>query len=80
MLQKLEVEVIQATSGAEALQLALEHEFFAAIVDVQMPEMDGYELVELLRGNESPKPCRSFSSAPSTPTNTTTAKATRPAR
>jgi CheY-like chemotaxis protein/putative methionine-R-sulfoxide reductase with GAF domain len=37
----------------EALALSLDHDFFAAIVDVQMPEMDGYELVELLRGNES---------------------------
>src|SRR5512136_1145884 len=53
VLQKLDVEIIQATSGAQALQLALEHDFFAAIVDVQMPEMDGYELVELLRGNEA---------------------------
>src|SRR5512136_2551870 len=53
VLQKLDVEIIQATSGAQALQLALEHEFFAAIVDVQMPDMDGYELVELLRGYEA---------------------------
>lgn len=51
-LQKLEVEIHQAGSGNEALGLALEHDFALAIVDVQMPEMDGYELVELLRGSE----------------------------
>jgi DNA-binding response OmpR family regulator len=51
-LQKLEVEIFQAKSGNEALGLSLEHEFCLAIVDVQMPEMDGYEFVELLRGNE----------------------------
>ena len=51
LLKHLEVEVIQATSGAEALSLTLEQDFCLAIVDVQMPEMDGYELVELLRGN-----------------------------
>ena len=51
VLSPLSVEVIQTTSGAEALQLTLLHEFCLAIVDVQMPEMDGYELVELLRGN-----------------------------
>lgn len=51
LLVKLEVEVIQATSGLDALTLTLEHSFCLAIVDVQMPEMDGYELVELLRGN-----------------------------
>lgn len=53
LLGSLAVEVIQTTSGAEALGLSLEHDFCLAIVDVQMPEMDGYELVELLRGNPS---------------------------
>jgi signal transduction histidine kinase len=53
LLGSLAVEVIQTTSGAEALGLSLEHDFCLAIVDVQMPEMDGYELVELLRGNSS---------------------------
>jgi DNA-binding response OmpR family regulator len=53
ILQKLDVEVHQATGGNEALGLTLEHDFCMAIVDVQMPEMDGYELVELLRSNET---------------------------
>jgi len=51
ILNKLEVEVVHATSGSEALGLTLEHDFCLAITDVQMPGMDGYELVELLRGN-----------------------------
>ncbi|MBN1875360.1 MAG: response regulator [Anaerolineae bacterium] len=51
ILRQLDIEIIQTTSGMEALALTLEHHFFVAIVDVQMPEMDGYELVELLRGN-----------------------------
>jgi signal transduction histidine kinase len=51
LLAGLAVEVLQATSGFEALHLTLEHEFCLAIVDVQMPELDGYELVELLRSN-----------------------------
>ncbi|HNT78955.1 MAG TPA: response regulator [Anaerolineae bacterium] len=53
VLQPLKVTVTQAESGARALELILEHEFCLAIVDVQMPEMDGYELVELLRSNLS---------------------------
>ena len=53
LLKKLDVQVIHATSGSEALGLTLEHDFFLAIIDVQMPEMSGYELVELLRGNPS---------------------------
>jgi len=51
ILNKLEVEVVHATSGSEALGLTLEHDFCLVITDVQMPGMDGYELVELLRGN-----------------------------
>jgi two-component system sensor histidine kinase/response regulator len=51
MLRALDVEVVQALSGAEALNLTLEHDFCVAIVDIQMPEMDGYQLVALLRSN-----------------------------
>ncbi len=51
LLGQLEVDLIQETSGSEALAQTLEQDFALAIVDVQMPEMDGYELVELLRGN-----------------------------
>jgi two-component system, sensor histidine kinase and response regulator len=52
LLQHLNVEVIQALSGIEALNLILAHDFCLAIVDIQMPEMDGYELVEFLRSNK----------------------------
>ncbi len=42
----------QASSGEEALSLLLEHEFALAIIDVQMPGMNGFELAELMRGTE----------------------------
>jgi len=51
LLARLDVEVIEADSGFAAMELALLHDFCLAIVDVQMPEMDGYELVEFLRSN-----------------------------
>jgi len=44
--------VFHAASGEQALQLLLEHEFALAILDVQMPGMDGFELAELMRGTE----------------------------
>lgn len=52
LLAELDVTVSQAISGFEALNLSLEHDFCVAIVDIQMPGMDGYEFVELLRSNE----------------------------
>jgi len=45
-------EIFEARSGEEALALLLEHEFALAILDVQMPGMDGFELAELMRGTE----------------------------
>lgn len=55
LLSKLETTIIQTTTGAKALNLMLEHDFALAIVDVQMPEMNGYELVELMHGNHTTK-------------------------
>lgn len=44
--------IYQAPSGEAALALMLEHEFALAILDVQMPGMNGFELAELMRGME----------------------------
>jgi signal transduction histidine kinase len=44
--------VHRAGSAEAALALLLEHEFALAIVDVQMPGMNGFELAELMRGTE----------------------------
>ena len=49
------VEIFKALSGHEALELLLLHDFALAIVDVQMPDMDGFELAELMRGNDRTK-------------------------
>ncbi|MDD2058007.1 hybrid sensor histidine kinase/response regulator [Pseudomonas sp. GD03860] len=48
-------EVHQAQSADQALSLLLEHEFALAILDVQMPGMNGFELAELMRGMEKTK-------------------------
>ena len=44
--------IFRAQSGEEALELLLEHDFALALVDVQMPGMNGYELAEYMRGTE----------------------------
>jgi signal transduction histidine kinase len=52
LLARDDVEVLTARSGAEALELLLVHDVALALLDVQMPDMDGFELAELMRGKE----------------------------
>lgn len=52
LIQGEDREVHQAQSAEAALSLLLEHEFALAILDVQMPGMNGFELAELMRGTE----------------------------
>jgi two-component system sensor histidine kinase/response regulator len=53
ILKVLDCEIFKAHSGNEALALTLRHDFALILLDVNMPEMDGFELAELLRGNEA---------------------------
>lgn len=50
ILSEMNVELLEAASGTEALELLLKHDVAVALIDVQMPEMDGFELAELMRG------------------------------
>ncbi|HEX3949328.1 MAG TPA: response regulator, partial [Steroidobacteraceae bacterium] len=52
LLVRDDVEVLKARSGSEALELLLVHDVALAFLDVQMPDMDGFELAELMRGSE----------------------------
>jgi signal transduction histidine kinase len=49
MLQGLGQKLIKAESGREALRWLLTHEFAVILLDVKMPEMDGFETAELIR-------------------------------
>ena len=44
-----------ALSGSEALKLLLKNKYGLIILDVQMPEMNGFELAELIKGNSKTK-------------------------
>src|ERR1017187_3912683 len=52
VLKDLDIELIEATSGNDALKATLVHDFALALLDIQMPEMDGYELAGILREEE----------------------------
>ena len=49
LLGSLDVEFIRAHSGNDALEKTLDHDFAIALVDVQMPGLDGFETVRLMR-------------------------------
>jgi two-component system, sensor histidine kinase and response regulator len=52
VLGDLEIELVEATNGNDALRATLHHDFALALLDIQMPEMDGYELAGILREEE----------------------------
>ncbi|WP_426662565.1 diguanylate cyclase domain-containing protein [Rhodanobacter aciditrophus] len=45
-------ELVEATSGNDALALCLEHAFALILLDVNMPDMDGFEVATLLGESE----------------------------
>ncbi len=49
LLEAPGVELVLARSGAEALRHLLDTDFAAIILDVMMPEMDGFETASLIR-------------------------------
>ena len=53
VLAEMACEVMSAASGTEALELLRQHEFALLLIDVQMPEMDGFELAAHVRSNST---------------------------
>src|SRR5690348_14706758 len=52
VLESLGQDVILAESGREALRHLLDHDFAVILLDVMMPEMDGFETAALVRQRE----------------------------
>ncbi|MDN3580302.1 hybrid sensor histidine kinase/response regulator [Mucilaginibacter flavus] len=55
LLKRDDIRIFSTTSPNEALKIAWETHIAIALVDVQMPEMDGFELVEMLKSNPRTK-------------------------
>lgn len=47
-----DVEVVSAESGNDALALLLDHDFALALLDVQMPIINGFEVAKLMRSSD----------------------------
>ena len=52
ILEPLNQELMLAESGKEALRICLDHNIAAILLDVRMPEMDGFETAELIRSRK----------------------------
>jgi two-component sensor histidine kinase len=52
LLRRENLVLLKARSGDEALELLLQNDMALALIDVQMPGLNGFELAELMRGNE----------------------------
>lgn len=51
LLEEMNCNIIKATSGNESLSLMLDYEFALVLLDVQMPDMDGFEVAEFMKMN-----------------------------
>jgi diguanylate cyclase (GGDEF)-like protein/PAS domain S-box-containing protein len=51
ILKGVNAELHEASNGFDALSLSLEEDYALILLDVQMPEIDGFEVCEQLRGD-----------------------------
>src|ERR1051325_10419864 len=49
ILSDLGENLIKANSGREALECLLKHDVAVVLMDVSMPELDGFELADIIR-------------------------------
>ncbi|MFA6290842.1 MAG: ATP-binding protein, partial [Victivallales bacterium] len=53
LLSELDVCIHTAKSGNKALSMLLDNQYALVLLDVQMPEMDGFEIAELMRSRRN---------------------------
>ena len=47
----MELEIVEASSGFEALKILPHHQFDAVVTDINMPDINGLELVSFLKNH-----------------------------
>jgi two-component system, sensor histidine kinase len=52
VLEDFDIRIHKATSGNEALSKLLKEDYALILLDVQMPDMDGFETARLMKGSE----------------------------
>ena len=55
ILTSIDINLVRANSGEEALRKILKEEFALILLDVQMPGMDGYETARMIKSREKSK-------------------------
>lgn len=55
LIERSDIRLLSTTSPNEALKIAWENQISIALVDVQMPEMDGFEFASMLKANPRTK-------------------------
>ncbi|MCP4129753.1 MAG: PAS domain S-box protein [bacterium] len=55
ILKDIDAVFIRAESGNEALEKILEYDFAIALIDVRLPDIEGFELMKLIREEETKK-------------------------
>lgn len=55
LLEDVGAEIVKATSGNEAVKMALNNDFDLILMDIQMPGMDGFESVDYIRREDKNK-------------------------
>jgi two-component system, cell cycle response regulator DivK len=55
LLEKNGFEILGAENGKKGIEMALAHKPRAILLDIQLPEMDGYAVAEALKNNDEVK-------------------------